>query len=164
MDDKELNADTHADDFLERAKLIGYSLLAAFLVWCVFTVGEKPLKLGYVAGEAVFFWLKCGFVYFAFSFARSVVTRDASKYRQTDKVSTTKKLLSCVQCVCIVAFIACLVAANHDSDVDENWITGFDSNCSAIVFVTILVPAMLGLFSGFDAPPEHSQEGNSSDM
>ncbi len=164
MDDKNQNAGTHADDFLERAKLVGYSLLAVFLVWCVFTSGEKPLKLDYIAGEAFSFLVKCGLLYFAFFIARKAGTREAWKYRPTDKVSATKKLLSCVQCVCIVAFIACWASAKHDSDVDESWITGFDSNRGAIVFVTVLVPAMLGLFSGFDAPPEHSHGENSSEM
>jgi Na+/proline symporter len=116
------------------------------------------VRWGYIIAEVIFFWLKCGCLWFAYTTAKQFATREPSS---PEKVSAKKRLIFCAKCVGVIALIGFFASGNYVSndEGEDVCVISMDYDKGAIVFIALLVPALFGAADGFDAPPEPKPRG-----
>jgi hypothetical protein len=112
----------------------------------LFAAIDACARLDHILGEVLIFWLKVGFVFATYQFARD--------FTPATRPSTFGTLIYYTKCIGVVATIGFFACGKYSSESDHLCVRGMDYTKGAIVFFVLLGPALFGAAEGLKAPRE----------
>jgi hypothetical protein len=116
------------------------------------------LKLDFILGSVLLFYLKLGAIFAAHHFAKFYTTKKRScvNPRAREKIF---RYLTCIAATALIGLFASVTIAGGEEE--GYYAKSVDYNRGAIVFVALLIPAALGVSSGFTAEDREFPSGDS---
>jgi len=120
------------------------------------------MKWGHIVVEVLWLYFKVAFVCFAYFGAKIFIAQN----RPSLNPPFSKQIGGYLRCIAAVAVIGLVASGTWEGDDDDAQLVSMDYNRGATVFITLLIPALIGAAVGYTTREEFpiNSRSNYDDM